>query len=342
VLINKGTSSRQLFIKFKANFISLSILEPSKEPHNLTIHWNLQNDLELTWGHPNETSGLITFFNISVISHKSVKINLYDSFPVTHYKPFYQYKIEEKRLLKSVPFRIRIGAFNGYNGTELAKDDTSPPARPLFTTDPIISTSNDTITIEISPIKSTNRNDKNKYELFLFLLDENFNNHDNVKSLTRLRENHHVNLSKFKILYQCQLKSPVHFKIGQDNYTINDCNRSSSSSLKQATTYNVTILLTNTFMNKTSYKLYSYHVHTLGEPIDSDVSKYLSLLGLWSLLLIIPIAIVFRKLLAKSKSTNRKDYEQKTETYSKPVKISKYPDYVKNSLKNGELVRQHK
>ncbi|KAH0820674.1 hypothetical protein GEV33_002117 [Tenebrio molitor] len=37
------------------------------------------------------------------------------------------------------------------------------------------------------------------------------------------------------------------------------------------------------------------------------------------------------------KSTNRKDYEQKTETYSKPVKISKYPDYVKNSLKNGEL-----
>ncbi|XP_068893234.1 receptor-type tyrosine-protein phosphatase mu-like isoform X13 [Tenebrio molitor] len=95
-------------------------------------------------------------------------------------------------------------------------------------------------------------------------------------------------------------------------------------------------------MNKTSYKLYSYHVHTLGEPIDSDVSKYLSLLGLWSLLLIIPIAIVFRKLLAKSKSTNRKDYEQKTETYSKPVKITKYPDYVKNSLKNGELVRQHK
>ncbi|XP_068893260.1 receptor-type tyrosine-protein phosphatase mu-like isoform X24 [Tenebrio molitor] len=95
-------------------------------------------------------------------------------------------------------------------------------------------------------------------------------------------------------------------------------------------------------MNKTSYKLYSYHVHTLGEPIDSDVSKYLSLLGLLSLLLIIPIAIVFRKLLAKSKSTNRKDYEQKTETYSKPVKITKYPDYVKNSLKNGELVRQHK
>jgi hypothetical protein len=211
-------------------------------------------------------------------------------------------QIEEKRLLKSTPFRIRIGAFNGYNGEELVKNDISPPALPLFSTEPKISTSNDTITIEISPIKSTNRDDTNKYELFLFLLDENFNNHDNVKSLTRLQENHHVNLSKFKILYQCQLKSPVHFKIGQDNYTINDCNRSSSSSLKQATTYNVTILLTNTFMNKTSYKLYSYHVHTLGEPIDSDVSKYLSLLGLWSLLLIIPIAIVFRKLLAKSVS----------------------------------------
>jgi hypothetical protein len=211
-------------------------------------------------------------------------------------------QIEEKRLLKLTPFRIRIGAFNGYNGEVLVKDDTSPPALPLFTTEPKISTSNDTITIEISPIKSTNRDDTNKYELFLFLLDKNFNNHDNVKSLTRLQENHHVNLSKFKILYQCQLKSPVHFKIGQDNYTINDCNRSSNSSLKQATTYNVTILLTNTFMNKTSYKLYSYHVHTLGEPIDSDVSKYLSLLGLWSLLLIIPIAIVFRKLLAKSVS----------------------------------------
>ncbi|XP_068893249.1 receptor-type tyrosine-protein phosphatase F-like isoform X14 [Tenebrio molitor] len=316
-------------------------IESSKEPHNLTIHWNLQNDLELTWGHPNETSGLITFFNISVIFQKSVKNNLYDSFPVTHYKPFYQYKIEEKRLLKSTPFRIRIGAFNGYNGTELAKDDTSPPARPLFTTDPIISTSNDTITIEISPIKSTNRNDTNNYELFLFLLDENFNNHDNVKSLTRLQENHHVNLSKFKILYQCQLKNPVHFKIGQDNYTINDCIRGSSSSLKPATTYNVTILLTNTFMNKTSYKLYSYPVHTLGEPVD--VPQDLRLLGLLSLLLIIPIAIAFRKFLVKSKSSNnREDYERNTETYSKPVKITKYPDYVKNSLKNDELVRQHK
>jgi hypothetical protein len=205
-------------------------------------------------------------------------------------------QIEEKRLLKLTPFRIRIGAFNGYNGEGLVKNDTSPPALPLFSTEPKMSTSNDTITIEISPIKSTNRDDTNKYELFLFLLDENFNNHDNVKSLTRLQENHHVNLSKFKILYQCQLKSPVHFKIGQDNYTINDCTRSSNSSLKQATTYNVTILLINTVRNKSSYKLYSYQVRTLG------VSKDLSLLGLLSLLLIIPIAITFRKLLAKSVS----------------------------------------
>jgi protein tyrosine phosphatase len=363
VLINKGTSSRQLFIKFKANFISLSILEPSKEPHNLTIHWNLQNDLELTWGHPNETSGLITFFNISVISHKSVKINLYDSFPVTHYKPFYQYKIEEKRLLKSVPFRIRIGAFNGYNGTELAKDDTSPPARPLFTTDPIISTSNDTITIEISPIKSTNRDDTNKYELFLFLLDENFNNHDSVKSLTRLRENHHVNLSNFKILYQCHLKTPVHFKIGQDNYTISGCNRSSSSSLKQATTYNVTILLTNTIEDKSSYKLYSYQVHTLGEPVD--VPQDLSLLALLLLLLIIPIAIIIfikrRPLIENYNSlktsmcqrtcleTSTPDEQtplkniapENTKLYSKKVKIAELEQYVTESLNNGELDRQH-
>jgi hypothetical protein len=314
-----------------------------EKPNNLTIHWNLQNDLQLTWGHPNKTSGLITFFNISVVFHNSPKNHLHNSFPVTNYKPFYEYKIEEKRLLKSTPFRIRIEAFNGYNGEELVKNDISPPALPLFTTEPKISTSDDTIIIEISPIKSNNRDDKNKYELFLFLLDENFNNHDNVKSITRFQENHHViNLSKFKILYQCQLKSFLHFKIGQDNYRINDCNRCSSSSLKPVTTYNVTILLTNTFMNKTSYKLYSYKVHTLGEPIDSNVSKDLSLLGLLSLLLIIPIAIAFRKFLAKSKSTNRKDYEQKTETYSKPVKITKYPDYVKNSLKNSELVRQHK
>jgi hypothetical protein len=137
---------------------------------------------------------------------------------------------------------------------------------------------------------------KNKYELFLFLLDENFNNHDNVKPLRRLRENHHVNLSEFRILYQCQLKNVVHFKIGQDDSPINDCNRSSSPSLKPATTYNVTILLTNTVGNKSSYKLYSYQVRTLG------VSKDLSLLGLLSLLLIIPIAIVLRKLLAKSVS----------------------------------------
>ncbi|XP_068893217.1 receptor-type tyrosine-protein phosphatase mu-like isoform X7 [Tenebrio molitor] len=338
-------------------------IEPSKKPNNLTIHWNLQNDLELTWGHPNETSGLITFFNISVLYHNSTKNNLHDSFPVTNYKPFYEYKIEEKRLLKSTPFRIRIEAFNGYNGEELVKNDTSPPALPLFSTEPKISTSNDTITIEISPIKSTNRDDTNKYELFLFLLDENFNNHDNVKSLTRLQENHHVNLSKFKILYQCQLKSPVHFKIGQDNYTINDCNRSSSSSLKQATTYNVTILLTNTIENKSSYKLYSYQVHTLGEPVD--VPQDLSLLALLSLLLIIPIAIILfikrgplienynslktsmcqRTCLETSTPDEQTPLKniapQNTKLYSKKVKVAELEQYVTESLNNGELERQH-
>jgi hypothetical protein len=46
--------------------VGIPEIEQSKKPTNLTIHWTLQNDLELTWGHPNETSGLITFFNISV------------------------------------------------------------------------------------------------------------------------------------------------------------------------------------------------------------------------------------------------------------------------------------
>jgi hypothetical protein len=66
-------------------------------------------------------------------------------------------------------------------------------------------------------------------------------------------------------------------------------------------------------------EMYSYQVHTLGKSIDADVSKVLNLLGLLSLLLIIPIAIVFGNFLAKSKSNNSnntEDYEQKTETYS--------------------------
>jgi hypothetical protein len=176
-------------------------------------------------------------------------------------------QIGEKRLAKSTRLRIKIRAFNGYNGEELVTTDISPPALPLFSTEPKISTLNNAINIEISPIKSTNTDDTNKYELFLFSLDENFNNHGNVKPLTLLQENHHVNLSKFRILYRCQLKSFLHFKIGQDNYPISDCNKSSSLSLKPATTYNVTILLTNTYMNKSSYKLYSYQVLTLGQSI---------------------------------------------------------------------------
>jgi hypothetical protein len=317
VLFNKENSSDQLFIKFKIFFISFPILEPSKKSNKLIIHWNLQNDLEVTWDHPTETSGLITFFNISVLFSNYTKKNISDSFPVTNYKYIYQYKVSrivllftllllitlqigEKRLAKSTPLRIKIRAFNGYNGEELVTTDISPPALPLFTTEPKISTSNNAINIEISPIKSTNTDDTNKYELFLFLLDENFNNHGNVKPLTRLRKNHHVNLSKFRILYRCQLKSFLHFKIGQDNYPINDCNKSSSLSLKPATTYNVTILLTNTYMNKSSYKLYFYQVLTLGQPIY--ILKDLSILGLLSLLLIIPITVAFRKFIAKSVS----------------------------------------
>ncbi|KAJ3619220.1 hypothetical protein MTP99_004921 [Tenebrio molitor] len=161
--------------------------------------------------------------------------HLRDSFPVTNYKYIYQYKIGEKRLAKSTPLRIKIRAFNGYNGEELVTTDISPPALPLFTTEPKISTSNNAINIEISPIK----------------------------------------------------------------------------------------------------------ILTLGQPIY--ILKDLSILGLLSLLLIIPITVAFRKFIAKSKSSNRENCERKTETIRNLlVKITEYPDYVKYSLRNGELVRQHK
>jgi hypothetical protein len=73
--------------------------------------------------------------------------------------------------------------------------------------------------------------------------------------------------------------------------------------LKPKTSYKIIVQKNKTIIEGAvrTTEMYSYQVHTLG--IDVHVSKVLNLLSLLPLLVIIPIAIVFRKhFLAKSVS----------------------------------------
>jgi protein tyrosine phosphatase len=157
-----------------------------------------------------------------------------------------------------------VSAFNGFSGNYVYLMDTSPPDIPLLNGDPESGSTNDTITLKISLQKPRGQIDNRL--LLILITDKNAN-----RKITAA--NYSLTSS------QDSIKKTI-----GDIYTENFF-------LESGTSYNVTILLLNTFQNKTRSNEYSYLYKTLGlQRITSEQES--NLLGLLALLLIIPIAAI--------------------------------------------------
>jgi hypothetical protein len=157
-----------------------------------------------------------------------------------------------------------VSAFNGFSGNYVYLMDTSPPDIPLLNGDPESGSTNDTITLKISLQKPRGQIDNRL--LLILITDKNAN-----RKITAA--NYSLTSS------QDSIKKTI-----GDIYTENFF-------LESGTSYNVTILLLNTFQNKTRSNEYSYLYKTLGEQRISSEQES-NLLGLLALLLIIPIAAI--------------------------------------------------
>jgi hypothetical protein len=103
--------------------------------------------------------------------------------------------------------------------------------------------------------------------------------------------------------------------------------------LESGTSYNVTILLLNTFQNKTRSNEYSYLYKTQGEQRISSEQES-NLLGLLALLLIIPIAaIIYMK---------RDELLSFKKEVFKRSNTCKYASHFSETLKSAKLFQQPK
>jgi hypothetical protein len=159
----------------------------------------------------------------------------------------------------STQYNVQVSAFNGFSGHSVYLMDTSPPDIPLLNGDPESNSTTDTITLKISLQKPRGQTDD---RLLLILISHTS-----------------TNLQTTAINYTL---TPSQDSITE---TIGG-NNSTNFLLESGTSYNVTILLLNTFQNKFRTQEYSYLYTTLSEQQDSN------LLGLLALLLIIPIAAI--------------------------------------------------
>jgi hypothetical protein len=159
----------------------------------------------------------------------------------------------------STQYKVQVSAFNGVSGHYVLLVDTSPPDIPLLNGDPESNSTNDTITLKISLQKPRGQSDNRRLVIL-------------IKS-TNLK----ATAANYSLIPS------------QDNITetIGDIH-SNNFLLEPGTSYKVTILLLNTFQNKTRSKEYSYLYKTSGGQ-DS------SLLGLLVLLVTIPIAVIIYK-----------------------------------------------
>jgi competence protein ComGC len=323
----------------------------------------------LTWQHPIEANGPITFFNISVLptiffdEHEVIRVSL----PVGQYN-YYKYTIEGKRLMPSTSYTIKISAFNGHNGEEEVVDETSPPAIPFFEADPKTFPSNNTIAVKILPrVNGGKENFENQLELFLLIFDESINNKSHVGQLQRLQEDHHINLSKFRMLYHCRIKDMRgnYLTIGKESGTVDGCLGYENPPLNLSTTYKITILLVNTYLGKSSYKLHSFQA-----VISHEKNLLMStILPLFAILLVMSVVILLsyyyvtkRKMRVTTQGTqgsghervplvenpiskaNEENASNKQDNFRSKythIKVPHFGKYVKDGLQDGMLKSQY-
>jgi hypothetical protein len=192
--------------------------------------------------------------------------------------------------MPSTSYTIKISAFNGDDGEEEVVDETSPPAIPFFEADLKTFPSNNTITVKILPrVNGGKENFENQLELFLLIFDESINNKSHVGQLQRLQEDHHINLSKFRMLYHCQIKdmSGNYLTIGKESGIVDGCLGYENPPLNLSTTYKITILLVNTYLGKICYKLHSFQA-----VISQEKNLLLStILPLFAILLVMSVVM---------------------------------------------------
>ncbi|RZC38748.1 fn3 domain containing protein [Asbolus verrucosus] len=239
--------------------------KPSEPPYDLKIVWTEENDLKLQWKHPNQSNGEIQYFKIEAIPpYYARELKIEKQLPITAYNLTYHYKIETQDLLPSTRYRINVAAFNGYFGKPVTVMDTSPPDIPSINGDLHTESSNHSITVEIQT--KSGQDYDTYYGLILLISDE----HVNVKSYPGLEN---FDLKNFRIVSKCKLINFDHvyrFIIGDNSQQKHCDGKMENPPLSGGTSYNVTVILTNTFQNKIRYNLYSRICNTTGDTMKKE------------------------------------------------------------------------
>ncbi|GJQ88464.1 hypothetical protein Trydic_g13460 [Trypoxylus dichotomus] len=261
----------------------------SESPKNISLEWDDGYNLTVRWEHPDRTNGQLRQFQIYVNGKQSL-------YNVNDEKLNYEQKLNVEILnLTSQQLNVEVKAKNSAGTSEaINRSIYSPPrtsklAQDLNTKD----VTNNTFTIEIPEILNLEGNTSVMYIVISDTNDDKIVERKDIHSSEKkLLDEISVEPNKSWVVGVFNLHNIAHregfsFEVGNDKELVSETDitwRLKNRKLHTGRTYNISIVLNNTFMEFSRLNTYTI-LQTTGAPKPPEGLKYLLIL------LIIPVVL---------------------------------------------------
>ncbi|CAG9818755.1 unnamed protein product [Phaedon cochleariae] len=358
----------------RSNGITVAIkAEAPQPPYQVHLSWKENNDLNISWYHPNVTNGLLKSFEVQLKPANQKEITSYYRLPSQeNYKLVYFSMIEAASLEMCTKYKVAIRSHNEHFPSILTPsyDIITPPALPADIPKENIqyNSTNTTITIRI---EFRVYEDRFHNENIYVIVSKYGETEDLLEFTKSLQDGREPVLQKSKVVLKSKgMDYPSIFVIGEQFMNSTSL---SNPPLEPGTNYSVAFIFVNECYNVRRLKMIQEYMKTIGDEYKDDVRLWalillmfipLSAFGFWYIKhkpqyvettvgqerdshvyeepLNVQIYEIPSRLNAVIPKESVPTYLKVLRTkYSKKIKLVDFVDYVKVAVDSMELENQH-
>ncbi|CAH1155542.1 unnamed protein product [Phaedon cochleariae] len=360
-----GKSSNGITVAIKA--------EAPQPPYQVHLSWKENNDLNISWYHPNVTNGLLKSFEVQLESANQKEISYYRLPSQENYKLVYFYLIKAASLEMCTKYKVAIRSQNEHFPSIFtpSHDIITPPALPADIPKENIhyNSTNTTITIRM---EFRVYEDRFHNETIYIIVSKYGETEDLLEFTKSLQDGREPVLQKSKVVLKSKgMDYPSIFVIGEQFMNSTSL---SNPPLEPGTNYSVALIFVNECYNVRRLKMIQEYMKTIGDDEDKDDVRLwalillmfipLSAFGFWyikhkpqyvettvgqerdSHLYEEPLNVQIYEIPSRLNAVIPKEsvptYLEVLRTkYSKKIKLVDFVDYVKVAVGSMELENQH-